>query len=221
MYRETGDHNSAVWLLADSNPKSENHDPEPVDPRHPLTPLDRRHPTRHNIWTPILDVLQREVFAACKSRLNDGDLYIRNAVGDSDHKRDQEQRNREIAVLRDLLKEYQPPLVLAFGQFANEFIRHALRAEEEGAQSWTVWNIKMLANEFARIVHTLTGPEAVICLESVNVLPLLHAVGARQFRYCHQEFSSGTGNYFKYAGEQIAAVLIKHRTHRRLSRLWM
>jgi hypothetical protein len=220
MYRETGNPNSAIWLLGDSNPKSEN-DPERVDPQHSLTPLDRRHPTRHNIWTPILDVLQREVFVACKSRLNDSDLYIRNAVGDPGNKSDKEQRGREVAVLRDLLNQYRPPLVLAFGRFANEFARHALRKEDERVQSWTVWSIKMLADEFARTIHTLTGPDAVIYLESVNVLPLLHAIGARQFRYCHREFSSGTGNYFKYAGELIASILIKHRAHRKLSRLWM
>jgi len=66
-----------------------------------------------------------------------------------------------------------------------------------------------------------TGSEGAVRLESVNVIPLLHAVGARKFRYCHREFSLGSGNYFEYVGDQIAAVLCKYRSHSKFRRIWM
>ncbi len=221
MPREIGDRNSPIYLLGDSNPKSELPDQKGHNGDDPLAPLDRRHPTRHNIWTPILDVVQRRVFVAFKGRLDDSGLYIRNAVEDPKDRVDAIARNREIGLLRDLLVEYKPPLLVAFGRFSFEFALHALQEKLTPADSWTTWHVKSLADQFSRTMSTLTSSEGLGRPNSVNVIPLLHAVGARQFRYCHREFSLGTGNYFEYAGEQIAAVLIKNRNHARLSRLWM
>lgn len=77
MKRTHGLPNSAIWLLADSNP---------VAWQDVLAvPLDRRFPTRHNIWTPIEQVIQRHLFHECKSRLADK-FFIRNAVEDPRHK---------------------------------------------------------------------------------------------------------------------------------------
>ncbi|MEO8367961.1 MAG: hypothetical protein ABI806_02015 [Candidatus Solibacter sp.] len=208
MYRETGDPESAIWLLGDSNPKSENAEPDAVDPEYPLNPLDSRHPTRHNIWTPVLDVVQRHLFVARRSRLDDSGLYVRNAVGNPAHRREKEQRSREIAELRNLLDRYRPPLLVPFAAFAYEFARHSLPGIDGVPQSWTVWNVKLLAGQFDEAISCLTGPDAGGRLESTTVLPLLHAIGARQFRYCHREFSHGSGNYFEYVGGRIAAVLI-------------
>jgi hypothetical protein len=221
MYRETGNPESAIWLLGDSNPESEDAEPEAVDLQHPLKPLGSRHPTRHNIWTSVLDVVQRHLFMAGRNRLNDGRLYIRNAVGNPAHKRDKEQRSREIAELRRLLVIYLPPVLVPFGAFAHEFALHSLPGIEDRSQSWIVWNVKMLAGQFDKAISSLTGPEAVVRLESITVLPLLHAIGARQFRYCHREFSHGRGDYFEYVGEKIAAVLIEHCTNARISLLWL
>jgi hypothetical protein len=221
MLREIGNRTSPIYLLGDSNPKSEMVEQNGREGNDPLTPLDRRHPTRHNIWTPILDVVQRHVFVAFKGRLDDRNLYIRNAVEDPKDRVDPIARNREICALRDLFLENKPPLVLAFGRFSVEFALRALPGAPEPSLSWKVWNVKTLAGEFSTRIAPLTVPEGLARLESVNVIPLLHAVGALQFRYCHREFSSGRENYFEYVGEQIAAVLIKHRDHPKLRRLWM
>jgi hypothetical protein len=200
MNIQTGDPESAIWLLGDSNPKSEDAQPEAVDPQYVLNPLDSRHPTRHNIWTPVLDVIQRHLFVSRRIRLDDSRLYIRNAVGNPAHKRDNDQRGRLISELRKLLAVYRPPLVLAFGAFAHEFALHSLPGIEEPPQSWTIWNVKMLAGQFDTTIRALTGPEAGIRLESTTVLPLLHAIGARQFRYCHREFSNGMGQLLRICG---------------------
>jgi hypothetical protein len=203
MNRIDGDPNSAIWLLADSNP---------VDWQDDLdAPLDRRFPTRHTIWTPIEKVIQRHLFRECKSRLDDK-FYIRNAVEDPCHKVQQERLADEIATFRRLLNQHQPLLVLCFGQFAFEFTRRARQEKEE--HRFSHWNVERLAEQFAHRISTVQG-------DAVNVLPLLHAVVAKQFLYCHGKFSGGNGDYFEYVGEKLAGVLIEHRTDQRLNCFWM
>lgn len=203
MERNHGSERSAIWLLADSNPIAWQEDLE--------GPLDRRHPTRHNIWTPIEQVIQRHLFQQCKSRLTDA-LFIRNAVGDPRHKFQKESLADEIAEFSRLLNEHKPVLLLCFGQFAFEFARRAQQQEEQ--PDFGNWPVKELAKEFSNRICKFQ-------VESVNVLPLLHAsIARRSFLYCHEEFSGGQGNYFDYVGGKIASVLIEFRTHDRLKDCW-
>jgi hypothetical protein len=203
MNRTDGLPNSAIWLLADSNP---------VDWQdHLAVPLDRRFPTRHTIWTPIEKVIQCHLFRECKIRLDDK-FYIRNAVENPCHKVQKERLADEIATFRRLLNEHQPLLVLCFGQFAFEFTRRARQEKEE--HRFSHWTVERLAEQFCNRISTVRG-------DAVNVLPLLHAVVAQQFLYCHGKFSGGNGDYFEYVGEKLAAVLIEHRTDQRLHGFWM
>jgi hypothetical protein len=96
---ENTDPDSPIWLLGDS-PSANNLDKN-------LKPLDRKHPTRHTIWTPILDVVQRHLFVDCGCRLDDSELFIRNAVSHPDHKLriNREKQETEIAELRELLTD--------------------------------------------------------------------------------------------------------------------
>jgi len=203
MKRNHGPESSAIWLLGDSNPFAWREKLE--------APLDRRHPTRHNIWTPIEQVIQRHLFQQCKSRLAD-ELFIRNAVENACHKFQKEPLADEITEYSRLLSEHKPVLVLCFGQFAFEFARRAAQEEEES--DFRNWSVERLAEEF----------DDRICkfqVESVNVLPLLHASIARgNFLQCHKDFSDEKGNYFDYVGGKIASVLIEHRTHNRLRGCW-
>jgi len=203
MKRTDGLPTAAIWLLADSNP---------VDWQDYLeAPLDWRFPTRHIIWTPIEKVIQNYLFRACKSRL-DEKFYIRNAVENPCHKTGKEQLAEEITTFRHLLNEHQPPLVLCFGQFAFEFARRARQENEE--HTFRYWNVDRLAEQFSDRISTVR-------LDTVNVLPLLHAVVAQQFLHCHRKFSGGKGNYFEYVGGKIAGMLIENRTDARLNGLWM
>lgn len=203
MERNHGSERSAIWLLADSNPIAWQEELE--------GPLDRRHPTRHNIWTPIEQVIQRHLFQQCTSRLTD-DLFIRNAVGDPCHKYQKGSLADEIAEFGQCLSEHTPVLVLCFGQFAFEFARRA--RQEGGEPDFRKWSVKQLAKEFGNRVCKFQ-------VDSVNVLPLLHASIARgRFLHCHEEFSGGQGNYFDYVGGEIASVLIEYRSHNRLKGCW-
>lgn len=103
------------------------------------------------------------------------------------------------------------------GRWNRRIAVFALRALQDPAkrpQDWTVRDVRDLAREFEARISTVR-------LDAVNVLPLLHAIVARKFRRCHERFSGSEGNYFDYVGRKIAEVLIEHRTHPRISRLWM
>lgn len=202
---ENTDPDSPIWLLGDS-PSAKNLDKN-------LKPLDRKHPTRHTIWTPILDVVQRHLFVNCECRLDDRELFIRNAVSHPDHKlkRNRKRHEAEIAELGELLSRHKPFLVLCFGQFAFECARRAQEEEKLPPQKWT---IKRLSQEFSeRILKVQLG--------SVTLLPLLHAVVALKFSECSTDFSGEGDNYFEYTGREIAKVLIANRTHRSLNKLWL
>jgi hypothetical protein len=203
MKRTHGPETSAIWLLADSNPAAWQKKLE--------GPLDRRHPTRHNIWTPIEQVIQRHLFEQCRGRMTD-ELFIRNAVEDAADKSRKEPLAQEITEYRRLLSYHKPVLVLCFGEFAFEFARTA--QQEEGQGEFRGWSVKELAREFANGICNFQ-------VEQVNVLPLLHASIARgKFLHCHKEFSGSQGNYFDYVGGKIADALIENRTHDRLKDCW-
>jgi hypothetical protein len=147
-------------------------------------------------------------------RLDDSKLYIRNAVGDPEHKKHKRERDCAIAGLSVLLSEHKPPLVLCFGQFAFECARRARQEDENSFRSFRYWSVERLAREFAETIPTIR-------MDSVKLLPVLHAVVAQKFPHCHRYFSGGRGNYFEYVGEEIAQVLINNSNDPRLSRLWM
>lgn len=79
MKKEVGSRNSDIWLLGDSNPKNWQ--------KVLKTPLDPRHPARHNIWTPVLEVIQDRVFRTCRCRVDTSQIYVRNAVEDDSYLR--------------------------------------------------------------------------------------------------------------------------------------
>lgn len=208
-----------IWLLGDS-PSGKYLKFEAPDPDH-LTPLDPKHPTRHSIWTPILDVIQRHLFRrGC--RLDDSELFIRNAVSHPDHKLNNpteidkfgDNQKKEIAELKELLKVHEPFLVLCFGQFAYPC---ALRTQQDEIkiltqEEWKNWSIPKLSKAFDDRINKVQ-------LGKVTLLPLLHASAARGFKSATAHFSGKLSNqrpnYFEYVGEQIAEKLIaNHKDHR-------
>jgi hypothetical protein len=226
-----GDPDYPIWLLGDSPPTKYLH-LKPPNPDH-LTPLDPRHPSRHTIWTPILDVIQRHLFKECRRRLDDSELFIRNAVSRPDHKmKDTENQGAEIAdlqvkemiELRELLNRPNKPkplLVLCFGQFAYAC---ALRAQQVVIekllpQDWEIWGIPELSMEFRRRIDEVQ-------LGRVTLLPLLHASAARSFPSATRHFSGGHPNYFEYVGKEIADKLIEtllkaSNKDKNLDKLWL
>ncbi len=202
MKRDSGDVNSTIWLLGDSSPPRWE---ELLD-----NPLDARHPARHNIWTPVLEEIQRQVFLPDRRRVNDSQLYVRNAVHNpSDKPRGNAMEwgtrlSREAADFANLLGTNKPRLVFTFGSFAYEFARRSLgRGPKKRFSDWTT---ESLGREFRFSLRDFDP-------QDLNVFPLLHASIARgRFMESHRDFTGeNDGNYFDFVGREIGSLLLKHK----------
>lgn len=207
MLREAGSQDCAIWLLGDSNPKNWADALE--------TPLDSRHPTRHNIWTPILDVIQDKVYRQARQRVDTSSLYIRNAIEDPVNKPKGTESAWSSKVLgelqefRSLVTQFHPIFVFCFGAFSYEYGRRSIGDEPEYAHNH--WNTRRLGKEFRhRIEHF--DPNGT------NIFPLLHATIARgKFIESHKYFCDQEGaNYFEFAGSRIADLFLIHKGNLRI-----
>lgn len=169
MQRESGNRNSSIWLIGDSSP--------PIWEEDLDEPLDTKHPARHNIWTPVLEGIQSQVFLGDRRRVDDSQLYVRNAVHNPGDRPSYGARNwgpnlcEYIDHFSQLLGAYAPPMVFTFGAFAFEFSRRSL-VRELDRRSRRHWTTKKLGQEFARSVKEFNP-------EDVKVFPLLHVSIAR------------------------------------------
>lgn len=202
MLQESGDKDSAIWLLGDSSPLGWG--------EFLSEPLDSRHPARHNIWTPVLERIQELAFSEDRRRLDGTRLYVRNAVHNP------EDRPRPNALEWDpklidqtsefgkLLKTHAPQLVFTFGAFAFEFARRGFNVEP--GRRFSHWTTARLGAAFRQGIEDFNP-------ETVNILPLLHVSIARgHFLKSHENFTEDrNGNYFDFVGKEIGALLLEHK----------
>jgi hypothetical protein len=137
LNRDNGRPKSAIWLLADSPPLIHG---DKLD-----EPLDWRFPTRHNIWTPIETIMNRELFRSLKNRIDDSKFYIRNAVESSENWKHKDILAADVADFQRLVEAHQPFMILTFGQRAFEFAR---RSQGEDVQRFSHWGVPELSREF-------------------------------------------------------------------------
>ena len=202
MLKETGSRESSIWLLGDSNP---------VHWYQVLaTPFDPRHPARHNIWTPVMEVVQDELYRQARLRVDTSKLFIRNAIEDPVNKPAGTASAWSVHVLGDvqdfhgMLTRYKPIFVFSFGAFAYEFARRALSETPEYAHAY--WGARRLGADFRERVAKFSP-------DMPNVFPLLHATIARgKFIESHNYFCDDNGaNYFEYVGRQVASLFLANR----------
>ena len=202
MLRESGNRNSAIWLIGDSSPPNWS---ERLD-----GPLDSRHPARHNIWTPVLEGIQKQVFVGDRLRVDDSQLYVRNAVHNPEDKPRDNAVEWDLKLLEEtvefgkLLRTRAPRLVFTFGAFAFEFARRSL--EREPKRSIRYWTTKGLGAEFRQTVEGFNPRE-------LNVFPLLHvSIAGGHFLKSHENFTRETnGNYFDFVARAIGKLLLKNK----------
>jgi hypothetical protein len=205
---EVGEKTFPIWLLGDSNPKNwENILDFPFDPRHPA---------RHSIWTPILDVIQQEVFLARHTRIDMSNLFVRNAIQRAEHKpkdtiyewKDTPTSNsaitQDLVNLCTLAEQYMPKIIFTFGSFAFEFARRSIERADI-FYPYRYWNTKFLGQEFRKRVENFEPKQ-------VNIIPLLHASIARgRFMESHRDFCAGEDtNYFSFTGTRISQLLLRY-----------
>ena len=207
MKREKGSPDSAIWLLADSPPRillGEGYED--------YEPLDWRFPTRHNIWTPIETIINRELYLSLKKRIDDSKFYVRNGVKDPADWKNKDIIAAEVSILQKLMEPKRPFLILTFGRRAFELAR--LSQGEAGVPRISDWGIPELSKEFDTRTSRIRDGKG-------NLLPLLHAVIARQFETCHTTFRGNHVNYYEYIGCTLASILQGQFGNERLSDLWM
>ena len=181
--RESGDKTYPIWLL--------------VNPKHPAV--------SHNIWTPVLAVIQDKVYRDMHMRIDSNDIYIRNAVKDS--RVVPKTLNwwgpevaTEIEVFRELVFEYKPKILITFGAFPYEFMRRVFQIKpEKGPKSWGNSN---LGDEFGRAIENFN-------INETNRIPLLRRiVESGKFIKDQNDFGE---NYFQYVGTKIASKIIQNK----------
>ena len=202
MKKDSGDKNSHIWLLGDSNPRNWDTVLE--------TPFDPRHPARHSIWTPVLEAVQDRVFRAGRIRVDSTSFYTRNAIEAPKTKPLPQaiewdgQTERETREFRKTVRQFSPKILLSFGAFAFEFARRALN--QGPRRNYGYWSTRRLGEEFRERIDEFD-------VNQVNLLPLLHVSIARgRFMQSHEHFCGQRGaNYFEFVGDHLAQVLLAHR----------
>ena len=191
----TGDPKFPIWLIGDSPPEAW---ADMLD-----TPLDPRHPARHNIWTPVLDIMQNWLYGKTGLRLDTSQLYIRNSVSKLFKlPMTEEQIRLPVVALKELLDKYTPEIVLTFGVSAFMI---TLFASGENPQK-VFRTTKLLGEQFRCRVENYQD-------DKVNIIPLLHtSIARRHFLKAHEYFVDGHGstppNYFNYVGKKLANLLV-------------
>jgi hypothetical protein len=201
MQESSGDPRSRLWLVADS--------PPPQWETLLREPLDPRHPARHNIWTPIADVIQEEAYQKKGWRMDEGKIYVRNAVSSATAKPERNadawgpETSRHLTALAALAKTERPPLIVTFGAFAFEFVRRFLGEAE--TRRFGHWTTKTMGEQMRRRMGEFSP-------DRTNILPALHATIARgRFLESHRDYCAGLDdNYFLHVGQQLSKVLIDH-----------
>ncbi len=202
MRREDGCPEFPIWLLGDSNPR---HWEDVL-----VTPLDPRHPARHNIWTSVLEIVNDQVFRACRSRLDGSRIYIRNAVEREKDKPTDDalewtgKVTDELEALRQLIRRHNPRLLLSFGAFAFEFARRVLG--ETPHRCYSSCGARELGAEFRERMNHISAAR-------INLLPLLHiSISGGKCIQSHDYYCNEVGaNYFQHVGSALARTLLENR----------
>jgi hypothetical protein len=185
--QETGERDYPIWLL--------------VNPKHPAV--------RHNIWTPVLAEIQNRVFRELQLRIDASDIYIRNAVKDSQLVPNTlnwwgVEATEEIEMFKEIAVEHKPKMIISFGAFPFEFLRRTYQIKpEKGPKFWSTSN---LGNEFQRAIDNFD-------ITKTNRIPLLRRV-VETAKFTVDPSCSGRQDgetYFHYVGTKIADKIIEHR----------
>ncbi|GEQ22333.1 hypothetical protein CBU02nite_28390 [Clostridium butyricum] len=201
MNRDCGRKQSEIWLIGDSEPRNFSGNLK--------NPLDYKHPTIHNIFTPIINEIQEEVFKI-DNRIDRNKFYIRNAIKDSCDWDNNDKLNEEVKEFSHLIKKYKPLIIISFGRRAFEFVRRANCEEEKKLTSWTTYKI---GQEFIKRYKNFEP-------KNINIIPLLHVSIARgKFLEAHkyfckainEELNGNEENYFVATGNILGKLLVDHK----------
>ena len=189
MKEESGDRSNPIWLV--------------VNPKYPVV--------RHNIWTPILDSIQDNIYRKLCTRIDTGKIFIMNAVsniGILPNTFDGWEAGvaEEIVTFRESVLEHQPKILITFGIVSYEFVKRVTEIRPEVGPKY--WRNTDIANEFERSIANFD-------INKTNRIPLLRRV-MKNGKYIAERNYYGLEdgeNYFRDVGAKIAARIIENKDH--------
>jgi len=168
MREESGDKSNPIWLV--------------VNPKYTVV--------RHNIWTPILDEIQDNIYRKLRTRIDTGKIFILNGIDD--------------VSFRESVLEYQPKILITFGIVAYELVRRVIEVGPEVGPKY--WRNTDIADEFDRSIANFD-------INRTNRIPLLRRV-VKNGKYIAERNYYGREdgeNYFRNVGAKIADKIIENQ----------
>ena len=185
--RDSGDRAYPIWLL--------------INPKYPVVVTD--------IWKHVLDEIQDRVYRAIHARIDTSNIYIRSVVGDCGIVPNTlnwwgNDVAAEIEMLRGLLLEHNPKLLISFGAFPYEFMRRVFDIIPQKGPKY--WGTSILKDEFEKSVDNFD-------VNQTNMIPLLRRVLVSDKLTEIQPKLSGNDReqYFHYIGTKIAEKIIQNK----------
>ncbi|SHI38678.1 hypothetical protein [Desulfosporosinus lacus] len=141
--------------------------------------------------------MQDKVYREIHSRIDTSNIYIRSAVSDcgivpSSLNWWGNEVASEIKLLRKIILEYNPKLLISFGGFPYEFLRRVFEIKPKKGPKY--WSPSILKNEFDRSINNFD-------VDHTNIIPLLRRIIP----------NDGTEQYFQYAGTNISERIIQNK----------
>jgi len=185
--RDSGDITYPIWLL--------------INPKYPTVIND--------IWRHVLDEMQDKVYREIHSRIDTTNIYIRSVVSDCGIVPNSlnwwgNEVSLEIKLLRKIILEYNPKIIISFGGFPFEFMRRVFEIKPQKGPKY--WSASILREEFESSIKNFD-------VDNTNIIPLLRRViPSEKFVEKQYYFSvNDSEQYFHHAGTKISEKLIKHK----------
>ena len=165
---------------------------------------------RYDIWLPILEVVQEQIFRKLKQRIDSQKIYTKYALSDiglASGRIQHPGKKEELSTLKENISVYQPKLLITFGSMSYELINRLCAKETaNGAESGSrYWSTADLVSEFEQAIKTFD-------ISRTNKIPLPRRVitsvkPAEDYDTYWQECQG----YFLEVGKKIAERIIENK----------
>lgn len=185
--RDSGERTYPIWLL--------------INPKYPAVV--------YGIWRHVLDEIQDKVYREIQTRIDTTNIYIRSAVSDCGIVPNTlnwwgNEVSSEIKLLKELIIDFNPKMVISFGAFTFEFMRRVYEIKPEKGPKY--WSASILKDEFDISIDKFDAKQT-------NMIPLLRRViESDKLIESESYFSQNDSEkYFHYVGTKIAEKIIENK----------
>lgn len=185
--RDSGDITYPIWLL--------------VNPKYLSVVND--------IWKHVLDEIQDKAYREIHDRIDTSNIYIRSVVSDCGVVPNTlnwwgHEVALEIKLLKELVAEHKPKMMVSFGAFPFEFLRRVFEITPEKGPKY--WSSSIIRDEFDKSLANFDVNET-------NMIPLLRRVNDSDKFIETRNYFDGNDReqYFRHVGTKIAERIIENK----------